>query len=40
MTTKKMRLRSSKRNNKPKTPKRKTNKSYTKKRNSFKIYLS
>ncbi len=36
MTTKKMRLRSSKRNNKPKTPKRKTNKSFTKKRNSSK----
>jgi hypothetical protein len=34
ITTKKMRLRSSKRNNKPKTPKRKNNKSYTKKRNS------
>ena len=36
MTTKKMRLRSSKRNNKAKTPKRKTNKSFTKKRNSSK----
>jgi len=34
ITTKKMRLRTSKRNNKPKTPKRKNNKSYTKKRNS------
>lgn len=34
MTTKKMRLRTSKRNNKPKTSKRKNNKSYTKKRNS------
>jgi len=34
ITTKKMRLRTSKRNNKPKTSKRKNNKSYTKKRNS------
>jgi hypothetical protein len=34
ITTKKMRLRTSKRNNKPKTSKRNNNKSYTKKRNS------